>query len=164
MKPLIRTAAPVLLATAILSGVFMSTPSKIASASAVDGLLGSWRGGATAKYTSGGPERLSCNAYYRGGGSSLGLSVICNSPTNKVHIRSNLRVSGNKVSGSWEERTYNAEGSASGSVTPGRLNIRISGSVSGSMTVNYTKSRQNVTISTTGTTLRSVSMSLNRTG
>lgn len=163
MKPLIRKAAPVLLATAALVGVFMSTPSKVASANAVDGLLGSWRGGGTARYTSG-SERLSCNAYYRGGGTSLGLSVICNSPTSKVHIRSNLRVSGSHVSGSWEERTYNAAGSASGSLTPGRLNIRISGTVNGSMTVNFTQSRQSVSISTTGTSLRGVSMSLNRSG
>jgi hypothetical protein len=68
------------------------------------------------------------------------------------------------VSGSWEERTYNAAGSASGSLTPGRLNIRISGTVSGSMTVNFTKSRQNVSISTQGTSLRGVSMSLSRSG
>ena len=163
MKFMIRKAAPVLLATAALAGVFMSTPSKLASASAVDGLLGSWRGGGTARYESG-SERLSCNAYYRGGGSSLGLSVICNSPTSKVHIRSNLRVSGNSVSGSWEERTYNAAGSASGSLTPGRLNIRISGTVRGSMTVNFTQSRQNVSISTRGTSLRGVSMSLSRSG
>ncbi|MEM8574958.1 MAG: hypothetical protein AAGF48_10015 [Pseudomonadota bacterium] len=163
MKPLIRKAAPVLLATAALAGAFMLTPSKIASASAVDGLLGSWRGGGTARYTSG-SERLSCNAYYRGGGSTLGLSVICNSPSSKVHIRSNLRVSGSRVSGSWEERTFNAGGSATGSLTPGRLSIRISGTVSGSMTVNFTKSRQNVSISTTGTSLRGVSMALNRSG
>ena len=162
MIPLIRKAARVLLATA-LAGVFMSTPSQLASASAVDGLLGSWRGSGTAKYTSG-SERLSCNAYFRGGGSSLGLSVICNSPTSKVHIRSNLRVSGRKVSGNWEERTFNAAGRASGSVTPGRLSIRISGSVNGSMTINYTKSRQSVSISMTGTSLRGVSMALNRSG
>ena len=162
MKPLIRKVARVLLATA-LTGVFMSNPSKLASASAVDGLLGSWRGSATAKYTSG-SERLSCNAYFRGGGSSLGLSVICNSPTSKIHIRSNLRVSGGKVSGSWEERTYNAAGRASGSVTPGRLSIRISGTVNGSMTINYTKSRSSVSISMTGTSLRGVSMALNRSG
>lgn len=162
MIPLIRKAARVLLATA-LAGVFMSTPSQLASASAVDGLLGSWRGSGTAKYTSG-SERLSCNAYFRGGGSSLGLSVICNSPTSKVHIRSNLRVSGSKVSGSWEERTFNAAGRASGSVTPGRLSIRISGTVNGSMTINYTKSRQSVSISMTGTSLRGVSIALNRSG
>ena len=162
MIPLIRKAARVLLATA-LAGVFMSTPSQLASASAVDGLLGSWRGSGTAKYTSG-SERLSCNAYFRGGGSSLGLSVICNSPTSNVHIRSNLRVSGSKVSGSWEERTFNAAGRASGSVTPGRLSIRISGTVNGSMTINYTKSRQSVSISMTGTSLRGVSMALNRSG
>jgi len=162
MIPLIRKAARVLLATA-LAGVFMSTPSQLASASAVDGLLGSWRGSGTAKYTSG-SERLSCNAYFRGGGSSLGLSVICNSPTSKIHIRSNLRVSGSKVTGSWEERTYNAAGRASGSITPGRLSIRISGTVNGSMTINYTKSRSSVSISMTGTSLRGVSMALNRSG
>lgn len=163
MITLIRKAAPVLLATAVIAGVFMFTPSKVASASAVDGLIGSWRGSGTARYTSG-TERLSCNAYYTGGGSSLRLAVICNSPSSQVHIRSNLSVSGGKLSGSWEERTFNAQGRASGSVTPSRLSIRISGTVNGSMTVNYTKSRQSVSISTTGTSLRGVSMALSRSG
>ncbi|GFO83358.1 hypothetical protein [Methyloceanibacter sp.] len=163
MKLLIRNAVPVLLATAALTGVFMSTPSEEASASAVDGLLGSWRGGGTARYTSG-TERLSCNAYYTGGGSSLGLAIRCTSPTSKVEIRSKLRVSGNRVSGTWEERTFNAAGSAAGSANPGRLSVRISGTVNGSMTVNYTKTRQNVSISTTGTSLRGVSVSLTRSG
>lgn len=163
MKPLIRKAAPVLLATAALAGVFMSTPSKEATASSVDGLLGSWRGSGTAKYDSG-SERLSCNAYYTGGGSSLGLAIRCTSPTSTVHIRSKLRVSGSKVSGSWEERTYNAGGSASGTLTPSRLSIRIAGTISGSMTVNYSQSRQSVSISTSGTSLRGVSLSLSRSG
>jgi len=163
MKLLIRNAVPVLLATATLTGVFMSTPSEEASASAVDGLLGSWRGGGTARYTSG-TERLSCNAYYTGGGSSLGLAIRCTSPTSKVEIRSKLSVSGNRVSGTWEERTFNAAGSAAGSANPGRLSVRISGTVNGSMTVNYTKTRQNVSISTTGTSLRGVSVSLSRSG
>ncbi|MCB1442397.1 MAG: hypothetical protein KDJ72_05180 [Methyloceanibacter sp.] len=163
MKLLIRNAVPVLLATAALTGVFMSTPSEKASASAVDGLLGSWRGGGTARYTSG-TERLSCNAYYTGGGSSLGLAIRCTSPTSKVEIRSKLSVSGNRVSGTWEERTFNAAGSASGSANPGRLSVRISGTVNGSMTVSYTKTRQNVSISTTGTSLRGVSVSLSRSG
>ena len=161
MKTLIRKAAPVLLATAALAGAFMATPSKEASASAVDGLLGSWRGGGTARYDSG-TERLSCNAYYTGGGSSLGLAIRCKSPTSKVEIRSKLRVSGNRVTGTWEERTFNASGSASGSSLPGRLSIRISGTVRGSMNVSYTKSRQSVSISTTGTSLRSVSLSFTR--
>lgn len=161
MKTLICKAAPVLLATAALVGAFMSAPSKEASASAVDGLLGSWRGGGTARYDSG-TERLSCNAYYTGGGSSLGLAIRCKSPTSKVEIRSKLRVSGNRVTGTWEERTFNASGSASGSMLPGRLSIRISGTVRGSMNVSYTKSRQSVSISTTGTSLRSVSLSFTR--
>ena len=157
MKLLIRNAVPVLLATAALTGVFMSTPSEKASASAVDGLLGSWRGGGTARYTSG-TERLSCNAYYTGGGSSLGLAIRCTSPTSKVSV------GGKRVSGTWEERTFNAAGSASGSANPGRLSVRISGTVNGSMTVSYTKTRQNVSISTTGTSLRGVSVSLSRSG
>ena len=162
MKPMIRKAAPVMLATAALAGVLMSTPSKEASAGAVDQLLGSWHGSGTARYTDGSTERVSCNAYYTGGGSSLGLAIRCKTPTNKLEIRSKLSVSSNRVSGSWEERTFNASGNASGSANPGRLSIRIAGTVNGSMTVSYTKSRQSVSISTAGTSLRGVSIALSR--
>lgn len=161
MKPVIRKAAPILLATVALVGLFMVTPSQEVEASPFDTLLGTWRGSGTVRLNTG-TERLSCNAYYTGGGQRLGMAIRCTSPSGKVEIRSKLSLSGNQLSGNWEERTYNASGVASGTANPGKLNIRVSGSIRGSMVVNYSRSSQSVSISTSGSPLQGVSIRLTR--
>ena len=161
MKQVIRKAAPILLVTAALAGLFMVTPSHKVEASPFDSLIGSWRGSGTVRLNTG-TERLSCNAYYTGGGKQLGMAIRCTSPSGKVEIRSKLSLSGNRLSGHWEERTYNASGAASGTANPGRLSIRVSGTVRGSMVVRYTKSSQSVSISTSGSALQGVSIRLTR--
>lgn len=161
MKQVIRNAVPVLLATLTLAGLFMVAPSHTVAASPFDTLLGTWRGSGTVRLNTG-TERLSCNAYYTGGGQRLGLAIRCSSPSGKVEIRSKLSLSGNRLSGNWEERTYNASGVASGTAKPGRLSIRVSGGIRGSMTVKYSKSSQSVSISTSGSPLQGVSIRLTR--
>lgn len=161
MKQVIRNAVPILLATLSLAGLFMVAPSHTVAASPFDTLLGTWRGSGTVRLNTG-TERLSCNAYYTGGGQRLGLAIRCSSPSGKVEIRSKLSLSGNRLSGNWEERTYNASGVASGTAKPGRLSIRVSGAIRGSMTVKYSKSSQSVSISTSGSPLQGVSIRLTR--
>lgn len=161
MRHVIRKAAPILLATAALAGLFMVTPSENVEASPFDTLLGTWRGTGQVQLNTG-KERLSCNAYYTGGGSQLGMAIRCTSGNSKVEIRSKLSLSGSRITGNWEERTYNAAGTASGTASPGRISIVVSGSIRGSMVVNYSKSRQSVSISTSGSPLQRVSISLTR--
>lgn len=161
MKPVIRKAAPILLATVALVGLFMVTPSQKVEASPFDTLLGTWRGSGNVQLNSG-MERLTCNAYYTGGGSQLGMAIRCKSDSSNVEIRSKLSLSGTRITGNWEERTYNASGSASGTAKPGRISITVSGSIRGSMIVNYSGSRQSVSISTSGSPLQKVSINLTR--
>ncbi|MGK2923375.1 MAG: hypothetical protein ACSLE4_11440 [Methyloceanibacter sp.] len=161
MKPVIRKAAPILLATVALVGLFMVTPSQKVEASPFDTLLGTWRGSGKVQLNSG-MERLTCNAYYTGGGSQLGMAIRCKSESSNVEIRSKLSLSGTRITGNWEERTYNASGSASGTAKPGRISINVSGSIRGSMVVNYSSSRQSVSISTSGSPLQKVSINLTR--
>ncbi len=163
MKPLILKSVPAVLETMLVTGLFMLTPSPKAYATPVDTLLGTWRGSGTVRLNTG-TERLTCNAYYTGGGSRLGMAIRCNSPSGKVEIRSKLSLSGNRLSGNWEERTYNASGSASGTANPGRINIRVSGTIKGSMVVSYSKSRQSVSISLAGSPLQAVKVNLSRSG
>lgn len=161
MKPVIRKAAPILLATVALVGLFMVTPSQKVEASPFDTLLGTWRGSGNVQLNSG-MERLTCNAYYTGGGSQLGMAIRCKSDSSNVEIRSKLSLSGTRITGNWEERTYNASGSASGTAKPGRISITVSGSIRGSMIVNYSGARQSVSISTSGSPLQRVSINLTR--
>ena len=106
-------------------------------------------------------ERIKCNAYYAGGGAKLGVAIRCASDSYRIEIRSKLSYSGGRLSGNWEERTFNASGSASGPRPPTSFDLD-QGRCSGTMLVNFTKSSQSVTISTQGAALQGVRAALAR--
>jgi hypothetical protein len=148
--------------TVVLAMLLLPIEPSRADPSPFDTLLGSWGGTGEIRLDKGRRERIKCNAYYTGGGSQLGLAIRCNSDSYKIEIRSKLSYSGGRLSGNWEERTFNATGSASGTATPSRISLSIRGGVSGTMVVSYTKSRQSVSISTQGIALQGVSITLGR--
>lgn len=125
-------------------------------------LLGSWGGSGTYKLQDGTSEKLKCDAYYTGTGSQLGIAVRCSGATNKIEMRCKLTANGTALSGSWEERTYNAEGSVTGKLSDTKLSFSISGGVSGSMAITYDKTKQSVAIATQGIPLKSVTLNLSR--
>jgi hypothetical protein len=127
-----------------------------------DTLLGSWRGSGQIELDGGRKERVKCNAYYTGGGTQLGMAIRCQSETSNVEIRSKLSQSGGRITGTWEERTYNAQGSATGQSTSDKMSLQISGGVTGTMSVSHSGSRQSVAIATQGITLKSVTIDLTR--
>jgi hypothetical protein len=136
-------------------------PSK-ADPSPFSTLLGSWGGSGEIQLDKGRKERIKCNAYYTGGGSDLGLAIRCQSDNYKIEIRSKLSYSGGRLSGSWEERTFNASGSATGTASPNKISLAIKGAVSANMQVSYTKTTQNVNISVSGVALQGVRITLAR--
>jgi len=158
-RPLIRRRGLAALAAPIMT-IGLVSPS--AAEPTFTPLLGSWAGGGTYKLQDGTTERLKCDAYYTGSGSQLGIAVRCSSPNNKIEMRSKLSASGTSLSGSWEERTYNAGGDAKGTLSDTKLALAIAGGVTGSMTITYDQTKQNVAIATEGTALKSVTISLSR--
>jgi hypothetical protein len=74
-----------------------------------------------------------------------------------------LRREGDKLSGTWEERTYNASGEVKGRLVAHRISLSISGGgLSGSMSIAFGASRQSVAISTAGIELKGVKISFFR--
>ena len=143
----------------------MLAPAEIANArneSPFDILLGTWAGSGEIALQGGKAETIKCNAYYTGGGSDLGLAIRCQSVNYKIEIRSKLSQSAGRISGTWEERTFNAVGTASGKATGDKISLQISGGVTGTMLVSYSGSRQSVAISTQGIALQSVTIALTR--
>lgn len=130
--------------------------------SQLSGLAGNWSGGGQIRLDDGRSERVSCRAFYNPRDGGLGLALRCASQSYKIELRSSLRVNGSRVSGTWEERSFNASGAISGSASSGSLNMSFSGSLNGSMSVNYGASSQRVSITTGGPGLTSVSLSLSR--
>lgn len=145
----------------VLVVLAMLGPGPSRAATLLDRLIGSWSGSGQIRYDDGGSEGIRCTAYYSGGNDRLRLAIRCRSDSTNIEIRGLLTRRGDKLLGTWEERTFNASGEASGRVAGERLSLSITGGgFSGSMTVALAGSRQVVTISTHGIKMRSVTVTL----
>ena len=135
-----------------------------ASAAKFNALGGVWSGGGKLRIAGGRSERLKCKGYYnpKGGGVRLGMAIRCASTSYKLELRSQLKVSGSRVTGSWEERNFNATGQIIGSSRPGRLALSASGSVSAGLFVTYGKKRQTVRLSGKFGSFRGLTLVLRR--
>jgi hypothetical protein len=133
------------------------------AATLLDRLIGSWSGSGQIRYDDGQSEGVRCSAYYTGGNDRLRLAIRCRSDSTEVEIRGLLTRQGETLSGTWEERTFNASGEASGRVAGEKMSLSVSGGgFSGSMSVAHAGSRQVVTITTQGIRMRSVNVTLTR--
>jgi hypothetical protein len=157
---LAAAAATALAATAAHAQVAVAGP-----AGPFGQLGGSWSGGGQARFADGTSERLRCRAYYspKAGGNELGLALRCASTSTKMEIRAQLVNQKGRVTGTWEERTFNAAGRATGRVSSGNLSVAIvGGGLTGTMSVSFGGSSQRVSITTSGLSLKGVSISLSR--
>ena len=134
--------------TAALTLALLTACPAVAVPTPFEAVKGSWVGGGALSYKDGRSEKLDCSAYYTGSndGNALTTALRCSGSSGKFELRSHLSYVGGKVSGSWEERTYNASGDASGTLNPGNLRLNFSGGVAGSMTVAFSAASQTVSI------------------
>ncbi len=125
-------------------------------------LAGTWSGGGQIRLDDGRTERLSCRAFYspKEGGAAMGVALRCASSSVKIELRSSLRyAAGGRVSGTWEERSYNVGGSVAGRASSGSINMTFSGGLNGSMSVSYGGASQRVSLNTGGASSVSVNLS-----
>jgi hypothetical protein len=128
-----------------------------------DSLRGSWSGSGQIRYDDGTAEGIRCTAYYTGEAAELRLAIRCESSTNKVEIRGQLTVQGETLSGTWEERTFNAAGEAKGRVSDGKMSLSvIGGGFKGAMSVSIASGKQSVNIYSEGIKMKSVSITLGK--
>jgi hypothetical protein len=127
-------------------------------------LVGSWSGNGQVHLDQGKSEQITCRAYYnaKSAGSDLALAIRCASSSYKIEMRATLSQQDGRVTGHWEERTFNAAGSVSGRATDTSLNLAISGAVSGTMSVTSSEASQRIEIKTVGSGLSGVTISLAR--
>src|SRR5688572_3752534 len=127
-------------------------------------LVGSWSGNGQVHLDQGKTEQITCRAYYnaKSAGSDLALAIRCASSSYKIEMRATLSQQDGRVTGHWEERTFNAAGAVSGRATESSLNLAISGAVSGTMSVTNSGAGQRIEIKTVGTGLAGVTISLAR--
>ena len=147
----------------LLGAAVLVTPVRSADAPAVNTLAGSWGGSGRISYTDGSSESIHCTANYTGGGNELRMAIQCKSDKNPIHVRSRLKIDGGRVSGDWEERTFNVAGTGSGTASGNNLSLSLSGGgFSGSMAVSFSKSGHSVSITTQGIAMSRASMNFSR--
>lgn len=127
-------------------------------------LAGTWNGAGTAQLEGGKTESLRCKGYYTNGsgGQALGLSIRCANASAKVELRANLTYANGAVAGTWEERTYNQAGTISGKASASKLALAISGGIEGSLSVSITEREHTVVVSTAGSALKGIHISMSR--
>lgn len=126
---------------------------------------GSWAGAGRITLSNGNVESLRCKGYYtpKDHGKNLGLAVRCASASNSLDLRAALSATGDTVSGTWEERTFNAAGEVTGHAKPGRIDLAIAGGgFEGAMEVEMVGSGHRVSISTEGIALKSIDIDFSR--
>lgn len=150
-------------AGAILASALVPTKPAAAAPEAIAALSGTWGGSGRVTFTDGSSESINCSAYYTGSSNELRMSIQCRNEKNPINIRSRLRIDGKRASGEWEERTYNASGSASGTVGANDISLNVTGGgFSGTMQVSFGRSSHTVTITTKGIAMSRATMQMSR--
>jgi hypothetical protein len=160
-----RAVSPWRLATALACALFAFAAGPADATSPLAQLDGTWSGSGRIDLTDGKSEDLKCTAYYtpKEGGAEVGVALRCASASNKVELRANLVSDGSRVSGSWEERTFNASGTVTGQASATQIKLAINGGgFSGSMAVTTTGKSQVISVLTAGLALKAVKVKLQR--
>lgn len=142
----------------------MLATSNVAVGGSLSPFLGTWAGTGRVVVQDGKSEQIKCNGFYRNDGQKgFGVAIRCASTSYSIQLRSALALSGNQISGSWEERTFNLQGHLSGRVDGGRMVLNVDGgSLKAAMTISVSGSSQSVVLTTQGSGLKEVRMALVR--
>ena len=92
-------------------------------------LSGAWTGAGQIRLEGGKTERVTCKAYYtpKDAGAAIGIALRCASTSYSIDLRSNLESVNGRVTGSWEERMFNATGNVTGRASTGNVSVASSG-------------------------------------
>ena len=153
-------------AAASLFALGLSVQAAPAAAGPFTGYQGSWSGSGTIS-TKNGDERIRCRASYAvdSTGSSLTKILTCASDSYRFVVVSDIIANGSSISGTWSETTRSLNGALSGSAAGGHYNARVSGGgFNANVSVSSSSSRQTVVISSGASSIRRVSMTLQKGG
>jgi hypothetical protein len=149
----------------LAAGAFaLLTSAAAAQAGPFTNLNGSWSGPGVLTLADGGKERIRCRANYNvdRGGDSLNLALRCASDSYKFELQSSVSHANGSVSGFWNEKTYGVGGTITGKGAPGRINVRAEGPFSALLAMSTRADRQSISISSPGSPLSEVAISMSR--
>ena len=130
-------------------------------------LRGEWKGGGTVTPAKGDPMKVACKATYKVTGSNLSQNLRCAGTDYRIDATLKLTDKNGKIKGSWNEKTYDANGGVTGTAKADLIHARISGDkFSGRMSLNVSDGGLEINIvqlnEDTGTYRPAASVSLHR--
>ncbi len=152
------------LAAATSALLALAVAGQPAQAAGFNPLGGVWRGNGKIKLADGKSERLRCRAYYnpKGAGRRLRMAVRCASSSYKFELRAQLATDGHRVTGTWVERTFGAEGVLAGAIRPGRITLLTTGTIKASLSVSFSARRQTLQLGGNFDRFRGITLALRR--
>jgi hypothetical protein len=129
------------------------------------GLDGVWSGRGQIHLSDGSKENLQCRATYQvdAGGKAMHQVLRCASDSYNFELRSNVESQGDRISGNWSELTRSLGGKLSGQARHGRIEVRVQSDIfNAEVTLVSLGNRQTVTISSPGSQISGVAISLRR--
>jgi hypothetical protein len=128
-------------------------------------MAGAWSGGGVLDTSDGAQERLRCRAAYDvgAGGGEMRLNLRCASDSYNFNLTSEVQYNRGAISGSWSEATRNASGTISGRANGSHIQVSARGqNFSAELSLSTRGNRQIVSIHPQGTSVRVVSLELER--
>jgi hypothetical protein len=111
--------------TALIFAASLSAPK--AAGNPFDQLSGDWKGGGTVKPAAGQPKKVSCKATYKVSGGNLSQNLRCTGNDYEINTTLKLTYKEGKIRGSWNEKTYDANGGVTGTAKDDTIHARITG-------------------------------------
>jgi hypothetical protein len=123
----------------------------------IDEFSGYWSGTGTVTWTNGSTEQLKCVATYRPGADQVRQNLRCASQGYSISASVDLKFAGSAVTGTWEEKTYSANGAITGTVNDKGFVLAIV-----DMTVDHTTCKQAIDIDPKGMDVAKIKIGLGK--
>jgi hypothetical protein len=149
----------------VVGATGMMTAAAAEQAGVFISLSGDWSGDGTVNTNSGTTERIRCRASYvvNKKGDNLQQELRCASDSYKFEVSSTMVYDNGAIKGTWAERNENVIGELNGLVYPDRISGGVHGSIfTAKVAVITDGSKQSVNIEPTGTSIRAISITMNK--
>jgi hypothetical protein len=140
-------------AASIGAALILSVSASHAQSAPFAGFDGSWSGNGTVALSDGSTERLRCKADYKVNGSGLGLkqNLHCASDSYKFDLSSEVTSQGDRIFGSWSEKSRNIFGNLQGTAGGGEIEVFVEASgFAANLKLTTRGNKQTVQISSKG--------------
>jgi hypothetical protein len=155
---MLRTATR-LVAASVCAGLLSA--SAVSAPGPFQPFIGSWNGSGQVRLQDGRGEQIKCLAYFTDRAPGMSLALRCASSGSKIDLRAQLTSDGQRVSGTWEERQFNAAGSLTGSQTGSKLALTMDGGgLKATVVITASGTAQSFVMSTDAGTVRGAQISL----